>query len=257
MKMTKRLCALLTAVAILLSFTVITVSAGVTSQPRLTDNADLLTDAQEKEISDKLTAYSEKQKCDIVFLTEPDLSGADFSFNGTAVDYADRYQETHGYDEDTVLVFITLQDETGKRKVQFSCSGKCKKRLTDDEQNEIIDHVFSSLSSSDYYTAINKMADEINDKLPIKLKWYMLPLAIIIGFVIAMLIMSAIRKKLKTVSMQRGAANYVRAGSMNVTASRDTYLYSTVTKTRREKNSSSSGRTSSGGGSHSGVGRNF
>lgn len=257
MKITKRVCALLFALAILLSFAVIPASADATTQPRLIDNADLLTDAQEAEISAKLTEYSQEQKCDIVFLTEPDLTEPDFSFNGTAEDYADRFYETHGYAEDGVLVFITLADETGRRKVQFSCSGKIMKRLTDDEQNEIIDDVFSSLSSSDYYTAIKKMADEINEKIPIKLKWYMLPLAIVIGFVIAMLIMSAIRSKLKTVAMQRGAANYVRPGSMNVTASRDTYLYSTVTKTKRESSSSGSSRTSSGGGSHSGVGRNF
>ena len=256
MKMTKRICALLFVAAIMLTVVILPASAATTTQPRLIDNADLLTDDQEKEISSMLTEYSEKQECDIVFLTEPDLKNADFSFNGTAVDYADEYYDTHGYASDGVLVFITLADETGKRKVQFSCTGKCMKRLSDDEQNEIIDDVFTSLSNSDYYTAIKKMASEINEKLPVSLKWYMLPLAIGIGFAIAMLIMSSIRKKLKTVEMQHGAKNYVRAGSMNVTAARDTYLYSTVSRTAKPKNNSS-GRTSSGGGSHSGVGRNF
>ncbi|MBR1535196.1 MAG: TPM domain-containing protein [Ruminococcus sp.] len=256
MKITKRVFAILFAVAILLSVAMLSASAETTSQPRLIDNADLLTDTEEAEISSLLVEYSEKQNCDIVFLTEPDLKNADFNFNGTAEDYADTYYDTHGYASDGVLVFITLTDETGQRKVQFSCTGKCKKRLSDDEQNEIIDDVFSSLKNSDYYTAIKKMTNEINEKLPVSLKWYMLPLAIVIGFVIAMLIMNAIRSKLKTVAMQHGAKNYVRQGSMNVTASRDTYLYSTVSKTAKPKNDSSS-RTSSGGGSHSGVGRNF
>ena len=84
----------------------------------------------------------------------------------------------------------------------------------------------------------------------------MIGFSILIGFAIAMLIMSAIRKKLKTVEKQHGAKNYVRDGSMNVLAARDTYLYSTVTRTRREK-SSSGGHTSSGGGHHSGGGRSI
>ena len=84
----------------------------------------------------------------------------------------------------------------------------------------------------------------------------MFPLAFIIAFAIAMLILSFMKKQLKSVEMQRGAVNYVRPGSMNVTASRDTYLYSTTSRTAIPKNSSSS-HTSSGGGTHGGGGRSF
>jgi uncharacterized protein len=64
--------------------------------------------------------------------------------------------------------------------------------------------------------------------------------------------------KLKSVKPEHGAKNYIRPGSMHLTASRDTYLYSNVTRTARQSSSSGgSGRTSSGGGSHSGVGRSF
>ena len=132
------------------------------------------------------------------------------------------------------------------------------KRLSDDEQNEIIDDVYYTLKGDDYYSALNTIPYEINDKLTPKLKGYMLPLAILIGFALSMLIMGSLKRKLKSVAMQRGAASYVRQGSMKLTSSRDTYLYSTVSRTRRESSSGSgSGRTSSGGGSHSGVGRNF
>ncbi|MBQ9472409.1 MAG: TPM domain-containing protein, partial [Ruminococcus sp.] len=62
--------------------------------------------------------------------------------------------------------------------------------------------------------------------------------------------------KLITVAMEHGAANYVRAGSMNVTQSRDTYLYSTVTRTEKPKNNGGSSH-SSGGGSYSGGSSNF
>lgn len=256
--MTKRLFSLLTAL-LLAAVLVIPASAAVADSPRIDDMADLLSAEQEQALTAKLRDYSEAQNCDIVFVTTPDLSTADFSFNGTAVDFADRYYETHGYAADGVLVLITLESENGRRNITFSCSGKCMKRLSDDEQNELLDAVLYDSYSDDiyYYKILDKIADGINRDLTPRVKWYLLPLSLGIGFAIAMLIMTRLRNKLKSVSMQRGAASYVRPGSMNVTASRDTYLYSTVSRTEKPKNDSDSGRTSSGGGSHSGVSRDF
>lgn len=252
----KKLISLIAVLVLVAVFAALPASAGVTDNPRVIDNADLLTDQEEQELTEQLKEYSDKNDCDIVFLTEPDLKHGNFSFDGSVEDYADMYYESHGYDKDGVLVLRVLDKGNGKPRIQFSCSGKCIKRLTEDEQNEIIDLVESDLTAGRYYQAFSTMASEISDSIPIRLKWYMLPLAILIGFAIAMLIMFIIRGKLKTVAMQRGAASYVRPGSMHVTASRDTYLYSTVSRTARESSSSgSSGRTSSGGGSHSGVGR--
>jgi uncharacterized protein len=250
---------LFVSVLLILSLTIPAV-AGVSSSPRVVDKADLLTDEQEADLTAKLAEYSEKQNCDIVFLTEPDMDHEDYTFyQGNVPDFADRYYETHGYDADGMLVLILLEDGRGSRKIQFSCSGKCMKRLTDDEQNEIIDNVYLDLKSGSYYAALNTISTGINDKLTPQLKWYVLPLSILIGFVIAMLIMLGMKGKLKTVTMQHGAKSYVRPGSMHVTASRDTYLYSNVTRTARQSESSGGGssRTSSGGGSHSGVGRSF
>lgn len=51
--------------------------------------------------------------------------------------------------------------------------------------------------------------------------------------------------KAENSTFQAAANNYVKAGSMNLTESRDIFLYNTMTKTKKEKNDSSSG----GGGS--------
>ena len=258
--MKKRLFAILTVLTLILLCTAIPASAGVSSNPRVIDKADLLTSEQEADLTEKLAAYSEHQNCDIVFLTEPDMDHENYSFyQGSVPDFADMYYESNGYDADGVLVLILLDNGYGTRKIQFSCTGKCMKRLTDDEQNAIIDDVFFDLKSGNYYSALNTISYEIDDKLTPQLKWYILPLSIGIGFVIAMLIMLGLKGKLKSVSMQRGAKNYVRPGSMHVTASRDTFLYSHISRTAKQSDSSSGGssRTSSGGGSHSGVGRSF
>ena len=79
----------------------------------------------------------------------------------------------------------------------------------------------------------------------------------LIGFGIVILIMLAIRSKLKTVQMQRGAVNYIRPGSMNVAIARDTYLYSTVSRTAKPKNNSGSSTHSTGGSSFGGSSGKF
>ena len=256
--MRKRFFAALIALTLITLCAAAHVSAAVTDKPRVIDDADLLTAEQEAAITSKLNEFSAGQDCDFVVLTEPDLDHGSFSFNGSVRDYADVYYEVNGYSADGVLVFITLDDGSGYRMVWISTSGKCIKRLTEDEQSEIIDDAYFSLKGGDYYSALDTITSGINDKLTPRLKGYMLPLAIVIGFAISMIIMMVIRGKLKTVSMQRGAANYVRPGSMNVRVARDTYLYSTVSRTAKQSSSSSGGsHTSSGGGTHGGSGRRF
>lgn len=257
--MMKRLTAILFAIAILVSSTVLIASAGVTENPRVIDKADVLTDSQESILTDTLQKYSKKLDCDLVFLTEPDLNQESFYFDGSVRDFADEYYDRNGYDKDGVLVLIVFDDGYGSRQIYFSTSGKCIKRLTDDEWNGIIDDVYFDLKGGDFNRVFTKVADELMDKIPVKLAWYMLPLALVIGFLISLLIMFILKRKLKTVQMQRGAASYVRPGSMHVTASRDTYLYSSVSRTARESSSSGGGgsHTSSGGGTHGGGGRSF
>lgn len=258
--MMKRLTALLCAVMILFSCTALCASAGVSDKPRVIDKADILTDTQEEELTLKLKQYSEKLGCDFVFLTEPDLNQESFYFDGSVRDFADEYYDRNGYDPDGVLVLIVFDDGYGGRQIYFSTSGKCIKRLTDEEREEIIDDIYFDLKAGGYYKVYSRIADELAEKMSIRLKWYMLPLALGIGFLIAILIMLGLKGKLKTVGMQRGAASYVRPGSMHVLASRDTFLYSSVSKTARESRSSgggSSSHTSSGGGTHGGGGRSF
>ena len=254
----KRIFAILFAV-VLLFLAGISADAGVTSNPRVIDKADLLDDEQEAILTERLNEYSAQQNCDIVFLTEPDMDHEDYSFDGSVEDFADMYYETHGYDTDGVLVLIVLDNGYGSRRIQFSCSGKCMKRLSDEEQDEIIDDIYFDLKSSAYYSAMNSLSYGINDKLTPRVSWYMLPISVIVAFALAMIIMNVMKGKLKSVAMEKGAKNYVRAGSMRVTGARDTYLYSHISRTVKESDSGGSGssRTSSGGGSHSGTGRNF
>ncbi len=252
MKMTKRVFSLLFAIAILFSFAAIPAfAAKPTSDGRIiVDNADLFTDPQASELESLAKEQGAKQDCDIIVYTTTDLAGY------SAQSYAD-YCHIKNYNENSVLLLISVAGEAGNRDFHISTHGDCINKLKDSEIDDIKDAILPSLKSGNYYAASKEFINKSVEYMAPHLKWYMLPLAIIIGFVIAMLIMSAIRKKLTTVEMQHGAKNYVRMGSMNVTASRDTYLYSTVTKTAKPKSNSGSSTHSTGGSSFGGSGGKF
>lgn len=257
--MTKRLLAILFALMLVFSAALLPVGAEGAYSVKLDDAANLLSPEEEAQLTGIMNEVSAQNKCNLAFVTVNDLYGASFYHNGTTQDYADMYYETYyGQNTDGIVVLLVLSDEYGKRTIYFSTSGKCINRLSDGEREEILDDIIDNHNPdyTGYYEFLYAAALGLKQALPPHLKWYMLPLALLIGFGIAMIIMLLLRSRLKSVKMERGAVNYVRAGSMNVTASRDTYLYSTVSRTAKPKNSSST-HTSSGGGTHGGGGRSF
>ena len=251
MKMTKRICALLFAVAIMIAVVILPASAEPTSDGRIiVDNADLFTDTQESQLESLAKEQGAKQNCDVIVYTTESLDGY------SAQTYAD-YCHISNYNDNSVLLLICISGGEGNRDFHISTHGECINKLNDGELEDIKEAILPSLKSGDYYAASKEYIKLSVEYMSPHLKWYMLPLAIAIGFVIAMLIMNGIRSKLKTVAMQHGAKNYVRSGSMNVTAARDTYLYSTVSKTAKPKNNSGSSSHSTGGSSFGGSGGKF
>lgn len=257
----KRITAILFVFILILSTAILPASAETAQDGMLDDSANVLSDSERTSLTATIRETAAKCKCNLAFVTVNDLYGATFSHNGTTQDYADRYYETaYGINTDGIVVLLVLQNGSGKRDIYISTSGKCIKRLSDDEREAIFDDALDNHNpdSHGYYDFLNCIALDLQRDVPPHLKWYMLPLAFLIGFAIAMIILMFLKKQLKSVEMQRGAVNYVRPGSMNVTAARDTYLYSTVSRTARPKDSGgSSSHTSSGGGTHGGGGRSF
>lgn len=257
----KRIFAIILAALLMLSLTLIPAGAAENYIVKLDDGADLLTADEEAALTATMQEVSDACQCNVLFITAADLSGATFTFNGTADDYAFRYYETTcGVNVDGLLVFLTLSDQDGDRSIGVFGTGKCERRLTDEESEDIRSDAISYHNPNyhGYYDFFNAIALGLKEAVPPHLKWYSLPLALIIGFVIALLIMLRQRSKLKSVKMNNSAAQYVRSGSMHVSQSRDTYLYSSVSRTAKPKDSGSSGgHSSSGGGSYSGGSSKF
>ena len=237
---------------------------------RVVDDANLLSESEETALREKLEEIRVRQKMDIVIVAAKTLNGA------TPADYADDTYDYNGYgygnNRDGLLLLISMED----RDWYISTTGYGITAFTDAGIQYIGDKIKEHLSDGDYADAFNTFAELCDDfitkartekpydsgnmpKEPMKPGWILV--AIIAGFILSFITVGAMKGKLKTVRFQPAANSYMKAGSMNITESRDMFLYNTVTRTAKPKSSDSGGgsstHTSSFGSSHGGGGGKF
>ncbi|MDD6022375.1 MAG: TPM domain-containing protein [Oscillospiraceae bacterium] len=255
MKIKKSILTVLLALIICLTAVIPSFAAG--SMPRLVDNADLLTDSEESALLTKLDEISERQQADIVVVTVNTLDGK------TPMDYADDFYDYNGYgfgeNKDGVLLLISMED----RDWWMSTTGYGITAVTDAGIEYISEKFLSDLSEGDYEAAFTTYAELCDDfftqaktgepydtghmpKEPFNLAWNLF-VALAIGIALAAIITNRMKSKLKTVKYQPAANNYVKANSMNVTESRDMFLYTHVDRREKPQETSSSGGSTSGG----------
>ena len=237
---------------------------------RVQDLAGLLSGNEEASLVTKLNELSERQKMDIIVLTTDTLNGK------TPRDYADDIYDygNFGYGEskDGALLLISTEDNDW----YISTCGYGITVFTDAGIQYIGEQIKEDLSDGDFSEAFDKFAGLCDDfitqartgepydvknlpKEPLSLIW--IPIAIVAGFILSLIIVGRMKAKLKTVRFQPAANSYMKAGSMNITESRDMFLYNTVTRTAKPKDNDSGGgsstHTSSSGSSHGGGGGKF
>lgn len=236
--------------------------------PRLMDGADLLTDQEESRLLEKLDEVSERQKFDIVIASTDSLHG------DTAQDYADDLYDSCGYGygagRDGVLLLVSMED----RDWWISTCGYGITVFTDAGIEYLSEQFLEDLSDGDYASAFQTYVEQCDQfitqagsgepygqsNLPhAPLSPVCILIAFGMGLAIAAITVGVMISKLKTVRSQAAAGSYVKDGSLNITESRDLFLYRNVHRTARPKNndSGSSTHTSSSGTLHGGGGGKF
>lgn len=76
-------------------------------------------------------------------------------------------------------------------------------------------------------------------------------IALVIGLVLAMIATRQMKSELKTVHSKAAANDYVKSGSLDITESREVFLYNQITKTPRARDNNPPG---GGGGNRGGSG---
>lgn len=258
----KRFCILALILALCLSLALPVMAQQ--SMPRLVDQANLLNDSEEATVLSALDAVSEAHGVDVVVVTADALGGQ------SPMDYADDFYDDNGYSSDGILLLVSMED----RDWWISTTGYGITVFTDAGIEYLSEQFVPWLSDGDYAAAFGAYAAicdtfitqaETGDpydthNLPKEPFGFFgnLLICLVVGFVVALIATAIMKGKLKSVHAKSGAADYVKAGSMNVTHRQDLFLYREVHKREKPKDSGgSSTHRSSSGRSHGGGGGKF
>ena len=210
---------------------------------RLVDRADLLTDVEEEKLVAILDEMSERLEYDVVVIAIDTMEHN--NTDGYSAYYAQRTFEHYGYgygeNERGVLLLISME---------YGDFAIYSPDMSDYTVNSIGSYVAPYLSSGDYYDAFVAFAERVEGEVVSASKFPLLrniAIAVIVGLLIAFIVVSVMKGKLKTVRSRDHAREYVREGSFDLQHSRDLYLYSTVTRVPRPRNNSNGGSRGGGG----------
>ena len=237
---------------------------------RLQDMAELLSESEEAALIEKLDELSIRQKMDVVILTTNEQY--DGGIVALADDYYDYCKFGYGENRDGLMLLINMATSDW----YITTCGWGITAFTDAGIQYIGKQIVPYLSDGDYVGAFDLFITLCDDFItqarngepydistlprePFDL--IMIPICLVIGLIISLITVGRMKAKLKTVRAQTAANNYMKENSLNITDSRETYLYKTTTKAKKAQSSSSGGgsstHTSSSGTEHGGGGGKF
>ena len=263
------------ALSILLLAAVLTLSAFASADGfadtyyRVMDSAGVLSAEQLEDLQSTADEKANRLSFDFTAVLVGELdAGADLE--ACADDVYDSCEFGYGPEYDGVLLLI----DPVNRRYHISTCGYGIEVLNDAALEYMGQKIQPSLSEGNWTAAIKIFFSETELLLlstragspyqaphePLGMHWIFIALAG--GFLIAAVVVGGMKAQLRSVRAQPSAANYVRKDSMQLTRSRDLFLYRNVTRTRKPQKSerSSSGsttHTSASGTTHGGAGGSF
>ena len=267
------LCALVVFPAFMPASQVLADTYGTTgkSLPLLTDAEMLLDETEAETVQNRLEEVSDKYNMDVVIVTTGSLG------NRTATEFADDFFDYNGYGRGADFDGILLLVSEWQREWAISTTGYGIYAFTDAGLDYMEENFVYLLSSGDYYLAFMEFADLCDEflaqaqtgdpydvgnmpKEPFSMFWVFA--AVVVGLIVALIVTGSMKSEMRSVSPREVANDYVISGSLNVTDSREMYLYRRVTKVARPKDEDSgrggsSTHTGSSGRSHGGSSGSF
>lgn len=244
------------------------VSAASEEYYQVFDDADLLSDSEEESLNAGINKIISGYDFDVVIVTTNSLDGKSVS------EYADDYYDENGFgvgDEGTGLLFLISMED---RDYCVSTHGEAIDAFTDYGIERMKEEVASSLSdgdyaggcekflnvTEDYITAYNEGTPYDSDHPYQESKNYFLRelIALVAAVAVGLVSVLMMKSKMNNAKPQEYAGNYVKKDSFKLTKEKDLFMYSRVTKVKKEKEEKgSSTHTSSSGETHGGGGGKF
>lgn len=218
------------------------------------DEAGVLNTEDVERLEKLLKSVGEKHEISVAVAFLSDYSGHFQTF------CADFYESHFGRETDGILLTVVFRD----RDWDLNTSGICKSIWGEWELDEFEEDVVPYLTDGRYADAVEAYAEHVDRTID---DYNSLPLAkivlisLVIGFVIALISVGAMKGKLKSVRAKNNANSYIKRDSLNITSSSEIFLYRNVVKTPKQTQGGSGGggttRHSSSGGSYGGRSGKF
>ena len=250
---------LISLTMIVLAISLPSYAAGV----RVDDRAGVMSAAEKSTVENTAKTISEKYNIDVVVVTtnEIDLTDlSDYEFEYRLMNYADDYYDYNSFGKDGFLLLVAFDgNDIG---FWISTSGKCYDYFTEDDFSDI-QYAYSKDFRSRGYThgqaidnALGRCSGVIKSYRSVSP--FLFVIAAVIGLIVSAIVTGSMKRKLKSVRSKPAASDYVKKGSINITHSSETFLYTNVSRVRIESNSRSGGshggHYSSSGSFHGGGG---
>lgn len=242
------------------------------------DSAKVLTTEELESLKSKLAQISDENNIDVGVVTVDYLDGK--SAQEFANDLFEQNKFGKGENRDGILLLVATED----REWAMSTHGSAKEAFNEEGLDYLSGEFLPYLSDDDFYSAFENFADnaqelgtmyvagdpygedyytddenypidgeESNEKGINNEVW--IPLSIVIGCAISLVIMMMYKSQLKSVKSENRADDYLI--DMKLVKSQDIFLYRTVTRTMRPKNTDTGGSSSGGGSSYGGSSGSF
>lgn len=259
----------------------------VAAEPKIIDDAGLLTATEIADLEDRARELVNQYSMDVVIVTVNSLDGK------SSESFADDYYDHNGYGIGPEFSGVLLLLSMEYRDWSISTCGEAISALTDFGVQNVFSEISGFLSQDQYYMAfsayldalepyfqsyyngtpidgtsdnyagpgtyIPSTQDEVIHFEPVRdFQWYLqrFGIAFFVGAVTALIVLLVMRSRMNTAKAQHGAASYMLPGTYQIRLQRDIFLYSQLRKVRKSENSSSGGGSSihrsSSGRSHGG-----
>ena len=250
----KKIIVTLLCIACLLGLTVTAFASN--DLPTMIDEAGLLTDHEITFLKNQAETLQEAHGFDIVILTVNSTQGR------SPRQYAESYYDRQGYADDGILLLVSMEE----RDWYICTTGKCQEIFTSYGIDKLGDQFVSYLSEGDYFRGFERFMSNIptycdaydrSEPIDRTIGISHVMIALIIGAAIGGITIAIMRSAMNTAKAKPSATEYVKKGTFHPYGNFDMYLYSRVTKTPRQTNSSGSHGSGGGGRSHGGGGGKF
>ena len=263
--------------------------AGIDEElPRVADGAKLLEEPQAADLETRLREVIGQYNMDLVVVTAQGLDGK------TPMEYADDFFDYGGYgwrevstDDITTGSGILLLIDMAERDIWISTKGRAMSVFPDSEIDALIEAITPELGDGLFFEAFTRFCDEVEVCLAtyteehgntydddynyyynsddsygnyFYFSWPIFILVALVGLVIALAVVSSMKKKHNTIRAAAAAQNYQQ--NFNLTERQDIFLYSNTTRVKIPEPTTYSsggggGHISSSGSSHGGGGGKF